>query len=97
MKSFEVEVVYALPDEQQVFALQVTQGATVCVAIEQSGVLAQYPEIDLNNQAVGIFGQIVTLETALEAGDRVEIYRPLTMDPMEARRVRAKQQKQSKK
>lgn len=92
MSVYTVEVVYALPQEQQVFALVVPEGSTVQAVIERSGILAHYPDIDLLKQAVGIFGQIVKLTTPVEANDRVEIYRPLVIDPMEARRRRAKQQ-----
>ncbi len=50
-------------------------------AIERSGILAQFPEIDLDTQKVGVFGKVLALETKLEDGDRVEIYRPLIADP----------------
>jgi uncharacterized protein len=88
-----VEVVYALPEEQTVFSLSIPLGTTVLGVIERSGILNQYPEIDLKQQPVGIFGQVVALETVVEAQDRVEIYRPLIKDPMEARRIRALEQK----
>jgi putative ubiquitin-RnfH superfamily antitoxin RatB of RatAB toxin-antitoxin module len=83
-----VDVVYALPTEQQVIGLQLPPCATVAQAIRQSGLLERYPEIVLANVRVGVFGKIVTLDTVLRAGDRVEIYRPLTVDPKEARRRR---------
>lgn len=90
--SFPIEVVYALPETQTIISLNVLQGTTVCAAIELSGILQQHPEINLTTQAVGIFGEIVTLETCVAPDDRIEIYRPLTVDPMEARRLRAKKQ-----
>lgn len=92
-----IEVVYALPQAQTVISLTVPVDTTVCAALELSGLLQQYPEIDLTRQSVGIFGEIVTLETKLAAGDRVEIYRPLVVDPKETRRLRAKKQAKAKK
>src|SRR5579872_494062 len=91
-KSITIELIYALPHQQTVLSLTVPQGASVCAAIELSGVLQQYPDINLTAQSVGIFGEPVTLDTVLAEGDRVEIYRPLSVDPMEARRLRAKKQ-----
>lgn len=83
-----VEVVYALPTEQRIFAINLPQGATVRAAIESSGVLAEYPQINLATVKVGVFGRIVTLDSALRDGDRVEIYRELTADPKVVRRER---------
>lgn len=88
-----VEVVYALPDEQKVISLEVPEGTTVQAAIELSGILSLYSEIDLTQQPVGIFSQVTDLETSLKEADRVEIYRKLLLDPMEARRRRAKKQR----
>ena len=86
----DVEVVYALPAEQAVMRLRLAAGATVLQAIQQSGLLVRYPQITLATARVGIFGKIVALDAPLSAGDRVEIYRPLTVDPKEARRRRVK-------
>ena len=86
----QVEVVYITPEKQALIACEVAANATVIDAIEASLILKQFPEIDLNTQKVGIFSRAATLETPLEAGDRVEIYRPLIIDPKEARRLRAK-------
>ncbi|MBM3341046.1 MAG: RnfH family protein [Betaproteobacteria bacterium] len=85
----EVEVVYALPDEQALVRLQLAANATVFEAIEQSGLLARYTRIGAAPLSVGIFGQRVSPATRLKQGDRVEIYRPLTVDPKDARRRRA--------
>jgi putative ubiquitin-RnfH superfamily antitoxin RatB of RatAB toxin-antitoxin module len=85
-----VEVVYALPERQTLLALQMPAGATVREAIEQSGVLQLHPEIDLSQAAVGIFGRRAPLDARLREHDRVEIYRPLTADPKDARRRRAR-------
>ena len=86
----DVAVVYALPDEQVAIRLQMAPGATVVQAIQKSGLLLRYPQITLATARVGVFGKIVTWDTTLNTGDRVEIYRPLTVDPKEARRRRAK-------
>ena len=85
----EVEVAYARPDEQVLLALRVPRGATVRDAIEASGILKRFPEIDLGKNKVGIFGRLTTLTQPLRERDRVEIYRPLTADPKEVRRRRA--------
>jgi len=65
------------------------EGATVRMAIKASGVLQAFPEIDLARNRVGVYARLVTLDTPLRDGDRVEIYRPLRVDPKEARRMRA--------
>ena len=85
----EVEVVCALPTEQTLLRVRVAVGTTVAEAIRLSGLLARCPDIDITMARVGIFGQIVTLNTALKADDRIEIYRPLIVDPKDARRRRA--------
>jgi putative ubiquitin-RnfH superfamily antitoxin RatB of RatAB toxin-antitoxin module len=92
-----VEVAYAKPEEQALIALEVEEGATVRQAIERSGVLRQFPEIDLDQQRVGIFGKIAAPDQALQNGDRVEIYRPLIADPKEARKRRAAEGKAMRK
>lgn len=87
-----IEVAYALPDKQTVITLEVAPGTTVGTAIEQSNIRAKHPDINLNENKVGIFGEIVTMDTVCEANDRIEIYRPLKQDPKEARRLRAARQ-----
>ncbi|WP_315900178.1 RnfH family protein [Ferrimonas balearica] len=89
----QVEVVYALPGEAFVRKLAVPTGSTAEAAIEASGVLERYPEIDLGQQKIGIFSRTVKLSQVLEAGDRVEIYRPLIADPREVRKRRAEKAK----
>ena len=84
-----VEVVYALPHEQDVVTLTLESGATVREALIQSGMAREHSEIDLAQCRVGIYGRRVSGETILADGDRVEIYRPLTADPKQARRRRA--------
>ena len=84
-----VEVVFATSDQQSIIPVKLEQGASVQQAIEESGMLNQFPEIDLIQLKVGIFGKVCDLEKTVEHGDRVEIYRPLLQNPMDARRNRA--------
>ena len=88
-----VEIIVALPTEQVAWEVRLAEGATVMEAIRASGVLERFPEIDLAQVAVGVFGERVTLEHPLEEDDRVEIYRGLVADPKEARRRRARKRK----
>ena len=89
----DVEVVYALATEQKLLTVRVGADATVLQAIRESGVLESYPHMDPTRVSVGVFGKTVTLDTRLRAGDRVEIYRPLMVDPKEARRRRGTKKK----
>lgn len=89
----KIEVVYALRGEQALIVLEVGEGASVREAIERSGILQRYPEIELARGRVGIFGRQVELDASLRDGDRVEIYRPLVADPKQARRERAERRK----
>jgi len=84
-----VEVVYALPDKQSLVSLEVEEGATIKEAIEASGVLDTYDQIDLTRDKVGIFSKFAKLDTVLREKDRVEIYRPLIADPKKVRKERA--------
>lgn len=84
-----VEVAYATVAEQVIIPVQVIERTTVGEAIELSKILSRFPEIDLSNNKVGIFSQVCKLDTVLKQNDRVEIYRPLLIDPMQARRQRA--------
>jgi putative ubiquitin-RnfH superfamily antitoxin RatB of RatAB toxin-antitoxin module len=69
--------------------MKVEQGTTIGQAIELSGVLTEYPEINLVTQPVGIYAKKKALDTVLRERDRVEIYRPLVADPKDSRRRRA--------
>jgi putative ubiquitin-RnfH superfamily antitoxin RatB of RatAB toxin-antitoxin module len=89
-ESIEVEVVYALPARQRLLRIRVPAGATVETAVRQSGILAMFPEIDLARAKLGIFSRRVGLHHVLCAGDRIEIYRRLLVDPKSARRARAR-------
>jgi uncharacterized protein len=84
-----VEVVFGTARNQSLIELQVPRGTTLVEAIRLSGVVDQFPEIDIVNSRKGIFGRIAGNDRVLEDHDRVEIYRPLLVDPMEARRRRA--------
>ncbi|RON54574.1 RnfH family protein [Pseudomonas frederiksbergensis] len=87
----EVEVVYAAVDRQVLLSVAVPVGATVRDALLKSGVGVEFPELDLAACPVGIFGKVVAEPSthAVQAGDRIEIYRPLLADPKEVRRLRA--------
>ncbi len=94
VKFISVFVVYALPDKQEVITIQVPIKCNVGQAIEISGIMQKYGEIDLLKNSFGIYGKIVQLDQVLQEHDRVEIYRPLIVDPMQARRARADLQKE---
>ncbi|MEX0943192.1 MAG: RnfH family protein [Pseudomonadales bacterium] len=86
----KVEVVYARPEIQVLVEVVVKRNATVLDAIIKSGIPGRFPEIDVSTAKTGIFGNLVPLDTGLRHKDRVEIYRPLLVDPKEARRLRAR-------
>lgn len=92
-----VEVVYAIPHKQEIFSLSVAEGTTVRQAIEASGVLEKYPEIDLSKNKLGVFAKLTKADAPLRNRDRVEIYRPLIADPKEVRKQRAAEGKVMKK
>ena len=92
----KVEVAYARPDVQVILEVDVAEGATAEEAIRASGILDRFPEIDLTQQKVGIFGKVAPLSKALSEWDRVEIYRALIADPKAARRKRAQKGKKGK-
>ena len=96
-ETIPVEVVYALSDRQVILALEVVADATIADVITQSGILEKFPEIDLGNNKVGVFGKLGKVTDTLHAGDRVEIYRPLIADPKQVRKQRAAQGKVMKK
>ncbi len=96
-KIINVEVAYALPDVQKIIPLQVSEGIELIEAIKQSGILEEFPEIDIENSKVGIFGKLKKANTALREGDRVEIYRKLIADPKQVRKERAEQGKKMRK
>lgn len=85
---FFVEVAYANPEKQLVLSVEADRNTSIETVIDRSGILEHFPEIDLMQQKVGVFSKIKKLTDTVQKGDRVEIYRPLTMDPKEARRLR---------
>ncbi len=86
-----VEVVYALPKQQRLIALDVESGTTMYEAVLQSGIVDLFPQINPEKDKMGIFGKAVKnpREHVLQPGERVEIYRPLAVDPKQARLNRA--------
>src|SRR6478736_1485874 len=97
MQDLMAEVAYALPHEQVIIPVKITEGMTAETAIIASGITQKFPEIDLNVNKIGIFGKLSKLDTVLRHLDRVEIYRPLIADPKEVRRQRAAEGKVMKK
>ncbi len=95
--SLNIEIVYALPHEQTLLRVQVPAGCTVSAAIQMSGILNNYPTINLAVNKFGIFGKLVKPDTILREQDRIEIYRPLLADPKEIRRQRTQAGKVIKK
>jgi putative ubiquitin-RnfH superfamily antitoxin RatB of RatAB toxin-antitoxin module len=87
--TMQVQVVYALPERQLVLRIDLQPGSTVRTAIEVSGILERFPEINLSMNVVGVFGTVCKPDRVLDPDDRVEIYRPLVNDPKETRRERA--------
>ena len=96
MGRLRIEVVFAERDGQQVVTLALDEGATAHDALRESGLAVRHPEVDLGGAALGIFGRRVSSGTPLHDGDRVEIYRPLVIDPKEARRAKVTAKKRSK-
>jgi len=94
--SIDVEIAWATPDRQRIINLQVPRGATAWEAVKLSGIAEEFPEIDLDSVVMGIFSRKLDgkraptpREYVLKPRDRIEIYRPLRITPMEARRLRA--------
>ena len=88
--TYTVTVAYASPTQQIEIDCQTECDQTVLQVIERSGVLKRFPEIDITLQSVGINSRLVNLSSKIQPNDRIEIYRPLTLEPMQARRLRAK-------
>ena len=88
----EIEIVYGLAERQVLKSMTVAEGTTIREAVPQSSLEVEFPELDLQQAPLGIFGKAVKDETALRDGDRIEVYRPLLIDPKEARRKRAEQE-----
>ena len=86
-----IEVAYATPDKQLILECEVDAGICPRDVVRQSGIERHFPDIDLENCELGVFGKLVPADYELTDGDRIEIYRPLIADPKEIRRQRAAQ------
>lgn len=95
--NISVEVVYALPNRQEIIPVQVPAGVTVREVIEKSGILVRCPEIDLATNKLGIYAKPVKGDAVVRDRDRIEIYRPLIADPKLVRKKRAEEGKALKK
>jgi len=93
----DIEVVYGLPHKQVLLSLKVPTGTTIEKAITLSGIVKHFPDIVPSEAVVGIFSKPDKLDSTVNQGDRIEIYRPLTADPKEMRKLRAEKAKQAKK
>lgn len=90
MSSIRVEVAYALPDKQRIASLEVPEGTTAIEAVRRSGIEAHFDDLVISDDlSLGVFGKAVPGNHVLVAGERVEIYRPLKIDPKAVRRERA--------
>jgi len=90
-----VEVAYAIPERQEIVPVEVEEGATMLEAVRRSGIADLFPGLDPEQADMGIFGKVVKSPQThvLRAGDRVELYRPLKIDPKQARMNRARKKK----
>ena len=90
-EQIEIEVVYGLAHKQKLISIMVDEGTTVRQGAELSGLDKEFPELNISESKLGIFGKTVRNPDAelLKAGDRIEIYRPLLIDPKAARANRA--------
>ncbi|WP_286816383.1 RnfH family protein [Marinobacter sp. UBA3607] len=88
----QIEVAYARPDKQQIVPVKVPEGATALEAVKLSGIVDIFPEIEPDTIDMGVFGKVIKDPASheLREGDRVELYRPLKIDPKQARLNRAK-------
>ena len=88
----QVDVAYARPDKQQIVSVMVPEGTTAVEAVKLSGIVDIFPEIEPDAIDMGVFGKVIKDPASheLREGDRVELYRPLKIDPKQARLNRAK-------
>lgn len=93
-----VEVVYALPERQQLLTMEVPAGLSLREVVKRSGLDQQFPGLDLAQVPLGIYGKAVTKPDTqvAEDGDRIELYRPLIADPKAARKNRADKARKSR-
>ena len=85
----QVTVAYALPEKQVEISLTVEESCNLVMAIKRSGILQQFPKINLEHAVIGIHGKRAAFDARLHRWDRIEIYRPLVIDPKQARLFRA--------
>lgn len=93
--TIKIETAYALEEVQYLFEEHVEVGTTVAQALENSKLLEEVPGI--STEKVGIFGKLVTPDTVLREGDRIEVYRPLKADPRERRRQKVEKEREAAK
>jgi putative ubiquitin-RnfH superfamily antitoxin RatB of RatAB toxin-antitoxin module len=91
--SITVEVVFALPQRQELVTVNLEQGACVADALEASGLYDKFGDVDFSEMQIGIWGRLARRDESVADGDRVEVYRPLERDPREARRELARVQR----
>lgn len=96
-EKISVDVCYALASKQEVVTVSLPAGSTLGDALEASGLLVKYPEIDVKKNKFGIWNKLAKVDAALRQRDRIEIYRPLIADPKEVRKQRAAEGKVMKK
>ena len=87
----KIELVYATAERQVLIELNIEEGSSVEEAISESAICSMFPDHDLDKASVGVWGRPVDRSHTLCAGDRIEIYRPLQIDPRESRRLLAEQ------
>jgi len=92
----DIEVVYGLPHKQVLLSLTVPKGTNMLDSIKLSGIVNHFPEIIPEQAVIGIFSKSCKLDDIIHQSDRIEIYRPLTADPKEMRKLRAEKAKQAK-
>lgn len=85
----QVEVVFALAEKQELSVVEVSDGSTVFEVIEKSRLSRQFPDVSFSELQAGVWGKPVDRDHIVREGDRVELYRPLDMDPRDARRLKA--------
>ncbi|MEW5903221.1 MAG: RnfH family protein [Pseudomonadota bacterium] len=95
--NINIELVYALPQQQTLLKFEVPAGTTLGDAVRLSGILDKHPEIDAAKAKYGIFGKLSKADVVMRDKDRIEIYRPLIADPKEVRKKRAEEGKVMKK
>ena len=96
-KKVNIELVYALPEQQTLLSFSVPEGTTLAQAIDLSGIQDHYPELMLDTMKAGLFGKVAPRTQVMREKDRIELYRPLIADPKEVRKQRAAAGKKMKK